>query len=395
MERQKKSIANDEIISTADMNTAKEQFATFLTKGHAPCKYLLKYLCGTGMIRVFDYGRTFAQFYAEFTKRLDTLPIFISTLMQAGLQFCINLALSNSEEGKQMSISIKTRLGGFNEFMVHNVLPLTNDPTNNARKCWFKLEAILNLMKDLKTRGKNIESMDDPHFKLAFYEFQQRNLKLPSVDAMAKDLLDLDKRLNKKGGKGGSYYQHQWHPTYYPEPNYKPHYPNHYQFAQRPSGYQPYHKREPLKHNKYGHPHPHRRKERRGRDRRDRDKYDRDRIEDRGRSPDTRERNRNRTRSRSRSRERRPRDHPNKVKPDFIEGYNSMWDRKKAQYILKNGLYWGEPKLEGMICNFFKDPKRSCTYGYKRCKWHHMCNVCFVIGSHNGSECPERGKMRV
>ena len=69
-------------MSTADMTTAKEQFAQFLIKGYALVKWLLKYLCGTAV-------KTFPQFYAAFTKRLDTLGIFASTLVEAGLQFCI------------------------------------------------------------------------------------------------------------------------------------------------------------------------------------------------------------------------------------------------------------------------------------------------------------------
>ena len=191
------------------MTTSKEQFAQFLVKGYAPVKWLLKYLCGTAAIRIFDYGKTFPQFYAAFTKRLDTLGIFVSILVQAGLQFCINLALEQNDKIKIMALNIKEKLRGFNEFMAQNILPLANDTTNNPRNCWLKMEATCMLARELEIKGKEIKSMDDPEFKLTFYEFQTRNMKLPSVDTMAKDLYDLDRRLRRKGPKGGQYYQHQ------------------------------------------------------------------------------------------------------------------------------------------------------------------------------------------
>ena len=75
-------MVNDEIISTADLSTAKEQFAHSLLKRCAPVKWLLKYLCGTAARRMFVYGKTLSQFYAAFTKRLDALGIFASVLKQ-------------------------------------------------------------------------------------------------------------------------------------------------------------------------------------------------------------------------------------------------------------------------------------------------------------------------
>ena len=108
-----------------------------------------------------------------------------------------------NREIKAMALSIKGRLRGFNEFMTQNILPFANDATNDPRKCQLKLEATFLLTRELEIKEKNVTSMDAPQFNLTFHEFQTRNMKLPPVDAMAKDLYDLDRRLGRRGPKGG------------------------------------------------------------------------------------------------------------------------------------------------------------------------------------------------
>ena len=54
------------------------------------------------------------------------------------------------------------------------------------------------LTRELEIKGKRITSMNAPDFKSTFYEFHKRNIKLPSVDTMAKDLYDLDRRLRRR-----------------------------------------------------------------------------------------------------------------------------------------------------------------------------------------------------
>ena len=394
MEKQKKSIANDEIISTADMATAKEQYAQFLSKGYAPVKWLLKYLCGSGAIRIFDYGKTFPQFYSAFTKRLDTLGIFVSILMQSGLQFCIDIAMDSDEKTKETVIQIKERLRGFNEFMTQNILPLSNDTNNDARKCWLKMEATCMLTRELELKGKKVTSMDAPDFRLTFYEFQTRNTKLPSVDTMAKDLMDLDMRLKRRGLKGGQYYQHQLHKIYND--------PTNSQSSSQLHGYgYPIRGDLPLKlfHPNYTEPFPQAsqgrpKKDKRGRDRRD--YYDRRSGRDRDRDRD-RDRKGGRNRDSGRSRSRTRHDRGSRRVPDFEEGYESNWQKKKSEYRydFKDGFYFGTPKLEKKVCGYFKDPLKKCTFGSKRCRWHHMCIVCLVIGQHSGANCPHRQQMKV
>ena len=74
--------------------------------------------------------------------------------------------------------------------------------------------------------------------------------------------------------------------------------------------------------------------------------------------------------------------------PDFVEGYDSQWQRKRGLYQYRNGYYFGNAKLESQICKYFKDKAKTCTFGTKRCKWHHMCKFCYIIGQHNADKCP-------
>ena len=374
------------------MTTAKEQFAQFLVKGYAPVKWLLKYLCATAAIRIFDYGKTFPQFYAAFTKRLDTLGIFVSVLVQSGLQFCINIAMDNKEENKSTALCIKERLRGFNEFMAQNILPLVNNTTNDPRKCWLKMEATCMLTRELEMKGKRISSMDDPEFKLTFYEFQTRNMKLPSVDTMAKDLYDLDRRLRRRGPKGGEYYQHQQpqgSPNTYPRRDQNTYTQNGRRWDQHQNN-----RGDPRKlhrNNEQQQRYPWRGYQNnpgRGRDRRGR-REERYGNRDRGRR---RGRDRSELRSRSRSRDRNIETGKERI-PDFEEGYDSQWQKKKGSYEYKNGNLYGNARLESKICGYFKDAVKTCTFGYRRCKWHHMCAYCYVIGQHNANKCPNRRAM--
>ena len=375
------------------MTTAKEQFAHFLVKGYAPVKWLLKYLCGTAAIRIFDYGKTFPQFYAAFTKRLDTLGIFVSVLIQAGLQFCINIAMEEKEAIKILALNIKERLRGFNEFMAQNILPLANDAANDPRKCWLKMEATCMLTRELEIKGKTVNSMDAPEFKLTFYEFQTRNMKLPSVDTMAKDLYDLDRRLRRRGSRGGRYYEHQQpRPSPYAQPRGE--YISNIQIGKK-WDQQIYNRRDPRRPYR-GHDQQHRypwrgyqNRPRRGRERRDREE---DRPGNRDRGREERGRDRMVNRSRSRSRERNIATRRERI-PDFDEGYDSQWQKKKGSYEYRNGNFYGSAKLESQICGYFKDTQKTCTFGSKRCKWHHMCAMCYVIGQHNANKCPNRRTM--
>ena len=225
------------------MSTATEQFAQFLMKGYAPVKWLLKYLCAVSALRIFDWGKTFPQFYSAFTKRLDTVSIFTSTVIQKGYEFCIELAMKQDPKSMAISQEIKKRLHGFNEFMRQNILPLTNNPVNKPRDIWLKVEAVCNLIRELEVKGKKVGSLEDPEFQLKWYQYEHKNSKLPSVDTMASDLADLDKRLNRRGR--GGYYNHQQrgYPTHntmvpgqcrYPHPNAN----RNYQWGQQPKQYQ-------------------------------------------------------------------------------------------------------------------------------------------------------------
>ena len=98
MNEQKKRIQYEDVLSTADAATATEQMSIFLVRGYGTTKWLLKSLVAKGMIRLFDYAKTWAQFYAAFTKRSDTLGIFISKLTEYGYDLCITLALDNDTQ---------------------------------------------------------------------------------------------------------------------------------------------------------------------------------------------------------------------------------------------------------------------------------------------------------
>ena len=349
-------------------------------------------MCVIAAIRIFDYGKTFPQFYAAFTKRLDTLGIFVSTLVQAGLQFCINIAMEDGDSTKSMALNIKERLRSFNEFIDQNILPLANDTTKDPRKCWLKLEATCMLTRELEIKGKKITSMDDPEFKLTFYEFQTRNMKLPSVDAMAKDLYDLDRRLRRRVPKRGQHYQHQ-------QPQLPP-----YKNPRRDNNIYPHNGRrwEQYPNNRNGPRRSYRNYQQnrhpwrgnlsiagRGRDKRERGE---ERAGNRKRERKVKGRDRLENRSRSRSRERNIETGKDRM-PDFIEGYDNQWQRKKGSYECRNGYFYGNAKLESQICGYFKDAAKTCTFGSKRCKWHHMCTFCYIIGQHNANKCPNRRAM--
>ena len=386
----KKKINNDELISVADFETAKRQWLSLLRKGYGSTKWILKYFVGCGALRMFDYGRTFAQFYAEFTKRLDTLGIYISTIMQEGYQFVLSLQTVDDPRAVVVSREVVLWLKSFNEFMTQNILPLANKADNEPRKVWYKMEAVCMITRDLKLKGVKVKSMESPEFKLKFYEFETRHTKLPSVDTMAQDLLDLDGRLNKKGGRyrGGYYgheqqqYQRHLEDNLYQDNGYSgwgnPTRREMFSRNDNPTYNDQYRGRRPT--------YPYRGKRRRGRGggRRGRGRdYDRDYDRDR---------RRRRSRSRSRSRDRKERD---KVRPDFPDETESNWEKKKGQYVKKDGQYYGNAKLEADVCGYFKDTMKRCTYGSKKCKWHHMCTNCHIIGRHNANECTNRRDMRM
>ena len=71
------------------------------------------------------------------------------------------------------------------------------------------MEATCRLTRELEIKGKRVTPMDVPEFKSSFQEFQTRNVKLPSVDTMAKSRYDVNRRLRRRESKGGRYYQHQ------------------------------------------------------------------------------------------------------------------------------------------------------------------------------------------
>ena len=391
---------NNNIISTIDMTTAKKQFVYFLVKGYAPVKWLLKYLCATSAIRIIDYGKSFPQFYAAFTKRLDTLDIFVSALRQAALQFCINIAMEDSSAIKALAMDIKQRIKGFNQFMTQNILALANNATNNARNCWLKMEATCMLTRELEIKGKKVTSMDAPQFKLIFHQFQTTNtmMKLRSVHTMAKDLIDLDRRLRRRVAKSGQYPEKDYYNMYTQNAN-----------KWHAQTYDAIDTNRPHVHTYYNQKfqYPGRTRERKERKQQNNDKpsnkenttrktdtinittNNTSRIPIRNRSTNT-----STTRSRSRSRSRDINDiRKEKTIPDFVEGYDSQWQQKRALYEYRNGYYFGNAKLESQICRYFKDTGKTCTFGTKRCKWHHMCTFCYIIGQHNADKCPSTAQI--
>ena len=369
---------NNRIISTIDMTTAKKQFVHFLVKGYAPVKWLLKYLCGTAAIRIFDYGKTFPQFYSAFTKRLDTMPIFVSELGQAALQFCINMSMEDNSAIKALTLDIKQRVKGFNQFMAQNILPLANNTRNNPRNCWLKMETTCMLTRELEIKGKNVTSMDAPEFKLTFYQFQTTNMmmKLPSVHVMAKDLMDLDRRLRRRGPKGGQYPEtdyniytqsaNKYHPRTYEAIEYTnrpPHVQTNYDLKFQYPWRRSQNNQKPAATTK----------------------------EKKATNTST-IRSTSRSRSRSRSRDRKDTKKEKRI-PDFVEGYESKWQQKRGLYEYRNGYYFGNAQLESQICTYFKDTRKTCIFGTKRCKWHHMCEFCYIIGQHNADKCPTTTQM--
>ena len=38
-----------------------------------------------------------------------------------------------------------------------------------------------------------------------------------------------------------------------------------------------------------------------------------------------------------------------------------------------------------------KNPNgKPCTFGNKKCKWHHMCKYCGMIAEHKPANCPNK-----
>ena len=402
MNEQKKKIQYEDVLSTADAATATEQMSIFLVKGYGTIKWLLKSLVAKGMIRLFDYAKTWAQFYAAFTKRSDTLGIFISKLTEYGYDLCITLALDTDPTSRSKVDKIRKNLKGFNEFTASNVLPLANDKMKKPRDIWFLLEAVLNLPRELEAKGISEYGMGSMQFRLRFYEYTSRCQKLPWVDEMIKDLNDLDKRLGRREAKNNrgrieTPIQKQQDIIYYPnnisEENMaypaQGSYPYKYSRNDTPRYPQPHYSGRGGYPNRQHHPHrPYPYHKPRG-----------GRRGGTGRGPrgyrDDRNRRRSRSRSRSRSRDRGKREErrESRVKPDFAEGYDSNWDKKKAVYEYKEGKMYGKASLEGRICRHFNELK--CTYGNKRCKWHHMCKFCLIIGEHASKDCPNKRDMMI
>ena len=230
-------------------------------------------------------------------------------------------------------------------------------------------------------------------FRLRFYEYTSRCQKLPWVDEMIKDLNDLDKRLGRREAKNTrnritSPSEDTKDIRYYPnnisEENMA--YPSHgyYSYDQRNRDMGRY----PQRQRRGGYQNRYQQSQRSY-------SYNKSRGNRRdgtGRGPrgyrEDRDRRRSRSRSRSRDRGKREDRRESKLKPDFAEGYESNWDRKKADYEYKQGKLYGKASLEGRICKHYNELK--CTYGNKRCRWHHMCKYCLMIGEHPSKDCPNK-----
>ena len=212
------------------------------------------------------------------------------------------------------------------------------------------------------------------------------------VDAMAKDLRDLNRRLNKKGSlTEGGYYNHTSTSNYWENNKQhggKPYYPkNNNDYNNYPS-------------RNYKNRHDHGRGGKRGRGRGKRggyNNYGRNNNHNYGRRNEHNY-GRHRSGSRSRSRDREQKDDKPRILPDFPEGYSNNWDRKKAYYTYKDGVYYGNSKLEDHLCHFWCDENpngKPCTFGNRKCKWHHMCKYCGMIAEHKPANCPNRMQMRI
>jgi len=371
----------------------------FLVKGYGTIKWLLKCLITKGLLRLFDYAKTWPQFYATFTKRSDTLGIFVSKLTEYAYDLCITLAMENTDITKKRVNKIRVNMKGFNEFVSSNILPLANNKKKKPREIWFLLEAALNLPRELEAKGIKEIGMDSMQYRLRFYEYTSRCQKLPWVDEMIKDLNDLDGRLRRREAKNigrNAPLQNDYNP--YKNIQY---YPN--QLTEEEMSY-PTTTSRPKLFSRNGNPmfqqYPYVKRGRHGYGSRAHQPYRpyqpyRQR-ENRDRAKESRREKEPRTRSRSRSRERKEREHKRQekvVKPDFVEGYESNWDKKLSMYEYKRGKFHGKANLEGRICKHFESGK--CTYGNKRCRWHHMCRYCLVIGEHSSRDCPNRRDMTI
>ena len=82
--------------------------------------------------------------------------------------------------------------------MRQHTLPLTNNINNRPRDIWLKTEAVCNLVRELKLKGKEIGSLEESEFQLKWHQYEHKNAKLPSVGTMAEDLMDLDDRLSRR-----------------------------------------------------------------------------------------------------------------------------------------------------------------------------------------------------
>ena len=113
----------------------------------------------------------------------------------------------------------------------------------------------------------------------------------------------------------------------------------------------------------------------------------------------------NEDRNRSRSRDRSSNTHNNnmqRIRVDFPdpeeEGSSTTPSRreqiqlKQQQYVKKNGKLYGSSALKDKICWFYQ--QKRCTYG-DRCKRHHICGICWVVGEHVTQDCPHKRDIQV
>ena len=327
------------MVSKSDEITAEKQFIQFQVKGYAAIKWMLKYVVIKGKIRIYDYGRTWAQFYSEFTKRTDTIMIFFQAIIESSYDFIFKLRESPDARAGTVSGDMLLRLKGFIRAFKEYIIPLTNNKELKPIKIWLKMEGLFNACWDLEQIGRPVKSMDDPEFELKWMRISQNTHKIPMVDSMAKDLRDIDRRLNKKGSLSeGGYYAHENAPIntgYDKRKGYgKPYFPRNKNPNYQQYQY-PHHLRDRYNDNRRGG------KRSRGRGRRG--GYNNYSKQHNYHSNNDRA---GRNRSRSRSRDRDQDKNKSRILPDFPEGYDNNWDRKKSYYSYKNGVYYGDSKLE-------------------------------------------------
>ena len=397
IQQAKNKMKDTNFILVIDMEVAADQIAELIEYGWGSVKSALKFMFGTGIIRAFDYGERWQTAYPAFTKRKDTITLFLQKLSEVGMDLVIKALTSGSDSDKQRALRLQQKLKSMNAFMSEYIIPLVNDTSISARELWYRVQAVFLITKDIYRKNQKILLLDSVEFKLSWLEFQQKKYKLWELDNMKSELGKLDWNNNKNKNKQN--WSERNNGSNYGFRNNNNGRNNRY----NRNNYYARNRNDSYQHHQY-----------QGRDKAN-DRYDRRRGDNNNDAGSSRERNRrynqrkrrgdrdsderkktSRSRSRSRDRDafagRRLAEKP-QIIPDFPEGIESFWDRKIKQYEAKDGKLYGHPKMEDKICRFWE--RVRCTFGNRRCKWHHMCKYCFVIGDHKAQNCPSRGGIRM